>query len=120
MGLASILSPGRIRRNPAACIDCARCAKACPALLPIDQRFVVRSLECTSCMECVAVCPAQDALHMGFGKNRAISPWILAAGITTIFLGIVIFAHWTGHWESPIQDDVNRSLIPHVTELGHP
>jgi hypothetical protein len=57
---------------------------------------------------------------MGFRKNRAISPWIMAAGITTIFLAVVMCADWTGHWESPIPDDVNRSLIPHVAELGHP
>ena len=120
MGLASILSPGKIRRNPDACIDCARCARACPALLPVDRKIVLRSLECTSCLECVAVCPAENALHMGFRKNRAISPWIMAAGITTIFLAVVMCADWTRHWESPIPDDVNRSLIPHVAELGHP
>ena len=31
LGLTSLLSPLRIRREPAACIDCAKCAKACPS-----------------------------------------------------------------------------------------
>ena len=34
MGLVSLLSPLKIRRDPAACIDCGKCAQACPALCP--------------------------------------------------------------------------------------
>jgi polyferredoxin len=40
MGLAALPSPLRIRREASLCIDCARCAKACPALLPVDARGV--------------------------------------------------------------------------------
>ena len=60
MGLASLLSPSRIRRDPDCCIDCAKCAKACPALLPVDKLVTVRSAECMACLECVAVCPAKE------------------------------------------------------------
>jgi len=120
MGLASMFSPGRVRRGADSCIDCAKCAKACPALLPVDKKLVVRSVECTSCMECIAVCPAQGALYLGFHKHRAVSPWLIASGIATIFLSIVIYAHWTGHWRSPVSDEVNRQLIPRVQELEHP
>ncbi len=62
MGLAALVSPTRIVRTESACIDCAKCAKACPAALPVDKLVQIRSAECTSCLECVAVCPAQDAL----------------------------------------------------------
>ena len=34
LGLAAFFSPARIRRSPEPCIDCAKCAKACPADLP--------------------------------------------------------------------------------------
>ena len=37
LGLASWLSPMKIRRNPEPCIDCAKCAKACPSALPVDK-----------------------------------------------------------------------------------
>jgi polyferredoxin len=64
LGLASLLSPLRIRRNAEACIDCSKCAKACPSALPVDKLLTIRSAECTGCLECVAVCPAQAALYM--------------------------------------------------------
>jgi hypothetical protein len=37
LGLTSLLSPLRIRRSEPACIDCAKCAKACPSALPVDK-----------------------------------------------------------------------------------
>src|SRR5664280_1326255 len=56
VGLASLASPLRIRRDPELCIDCAKCAKACPSALPVDRLITIRSAECTGCMECVAAC----------------------------------------------------------------
>src|SRR5579863_2296484 len=50
MGLAALLSPLKIRRDPVACIDCARCARACPSNLPVDKLVKIRSVECTACM----------------------------------------------------------------------
>ncbi len=64
LGLVSLLSPMRITRNSNTCIDCAKCAKACPSALPVDQLLQIRSAECTGCLECVAVCPAKDTLTM--------------------------------------------------------
>jgi polyferredoxin len=58
-GLVSLRSPMQITRNASTCIDCAKCAKACPSALPVDKLVQVRSVECTGCLECVAVCPAK-------------------------------------------------------------
>lgn len=73
MGLVSMFSPLRIRRNQAACIDCGKCAAACPSALPVDELVQIRSAECTGCLECVAVCPAQDALALShvFARQAA-------------------------------------------------
>ncbi len=131
LGLTSWLSPVRIRRNPEPCIDCAKCAKACPAALPVDKLISVRSVECTACLECVAVCPAQDALSLSLPailpnaqnpsrKPLALPTWAIAAGIAALFLGVAGFAKVTGHWESAIPHSAYEQLIPHADEAAHP
>ena len=104
LGLVSFLSPMRITRNASTCIDCAKCAKACPSALPVDKLLQIRSAECTGCLECVAVCPAQETLIMnvplGVRKRRAISAWSMAAGVAILFLGVVGYAKVTGQWNT--------------------
>lgn len=89
LGLVSVLSSMRIIRNSNTCIDCAKCAKACPSALPVDQLLQIRSAECNGCPECVAVCPAKDTLTMsvplGVRKRRAISAWSIAAEVAVLF-----------------------------------
>lgn len=121
MGLVSLLSPLRIRRNEARCIDCAKCAKACPAGLAVDQLVQIRSAECLGCMECVAVCPAEDCLGMSLPatKKWVDARWI-AAAIVLVFVSVAGAARWTGHWDSPIPDAMYQRLVPQAEELGHP
>ena len=126
LGLTSILSPLRIRRSKSACIDCAKCAKACPSTLPVDKLITIKSAECTGCMECVAVCPAEGALHMALpswtqsSNGGRISPWAMAAGIAVLFFGIVGFAKTAGYWQGDIPDYVYRQLIPSADQVDHP
>jgi len=127
LGLTSLLSPLQVRRNPPACIDCAKCARVCPALLPVDRLLSVKSSECTGCMLCVAVCPAENALAMEWprslaGNRRAVRmpAWALAAAVAAIFLGITGFAKATGHWNSAVPDAVYRQLVPRANQAQHP
>ena len=127
LGLSSWLSPSRIRRNTETCIDCAKCAKACPAALPVDKLVHIRSVECTGCLECVAVCPAQDTLAMSLprlvsGRTKPIAQpaWAIAAGIAVLFLGVVGFAKATGHWDSAIPTAVYERLVPNADQAAHP
>lgn len=119
-GLAALLSPLRITRVPEACIDCAKCAKACPSRLPVDVLVQIKSAECLGCLECVAVCPADGALHMTAAKRWKVRPAAMAAGVAILFLGIVAAARISSHWHSPIPDAVYRELIPRVNEFSHP
>ncbi|MCC7154548.1 MAG: 4Fe-4S binding protein [Bryobacterales bacterium] len=119
-GLAALLSPLRITRVPDACIDCAKCAKACPSRLPVDVLVQIRSAECLGCMECVAVCPAEGALDMAVSRRWKVRPWVMAAGVVAIFVGIVAVARITGHWHSPIPNELYQELIPRVHEFSHP
>lgn len=127
LGLTSRLSPLRIRRNTETCVDCAKCARACPAALPVDKLEQIHSVECTGCLECVAVCPAQDALAISLPrmivaqpKKAALPAWAMAAGIAVLFLGIVGFAKATNHWQSPIPLSVYGRLVPNADQAAHP
>jgi polyferredoxin len=119
LGLASVFSPLRIRRNVATCIDCAKCAKACPSALAVDKLVKITSAECTGCLECVAVCPAEGALRMGT-KDGWMPAWAFAVGMAVLFFGVVGYAKISGHWRSEIPQAVYRQLVPHANEASHP
>jgi polyferredoxin len=123
LGFASLLSPLRIRRTPSACIDCGKCAKACPANLPVDKLVTIKSVECTGCMECVAICPAQGALAMHAPKavrQKPLPAWAMAAGVAVVFCGIVGYAKASNHWKTVVPDHVYRVLVPSADEVSHP
>jgi ferredoxin len=119
-GLAGLLSPMRIRRQAETCIDCAKCAKACPSLLPVDRLTTVRSAECTACLECVAVCPAEGALALSLPRRRRVPAWAVAAGVAGLFLCVVACAQWTGHWRTDVPSRQYFDLLPHAQEFAHP
>jgi len=121
MGLAALLSPLRIRRNAATCIDCAKCAKACPERLPVDRLVQIRSAECIGCLECVAACPVEDTLHMTLAAaKKPVPAWAMAAVIVLIFCGATGWAMYAGHWQTHVPPDVYRELIPRAHEFTHP
>lgn len=120
MGIASLFSPAKIRRNQQACIDCAKCAKACPSQLPVDKLVQIRSAECTACLECVAVCPAKDALTFELPRQRRLSPIAVAATIAILFLGLVGYAKLSGRWNTNIPRQVYMQLVPSANEASHP
>lgn len=124
MGLISLISPARIARNESACIDCAKCAKACPSALPVDRLIQIRSAECMSCLECVAVCPAENALALQFAGpaklHRVMPAWQLAAAITVIFFGLVAYGKLSDHWQTHLPQEVFLRLVPAANDQHHP
>jgi polyferredoxin len=123
LGIAAFFSPLRIRREASACIDCAKCSKACPSQLPVHQLVSIKSAECTGCLECLAVCPAQDALRIGLPKvtsNRRMPTWAMAAGIAAMFLGIVGYAKAAGYWQTDLPRSVYMELVPRADQASHP
>ncbi|MBP1634066.1 MAG: 4Fe-4S ferredoxin, iron-sulfur binding domain protein [Acidobacteria bacterium] len=119
LGLVSLPSPAAIRRSPEACIDCAKCAKACPSLLPVDQLIAVRSAECTGCLECVAACPAAGALDLS-AAGRRLTARAVAWGLAAILTGMVGAAIVTGHWHSQVPEHLYFDLVPRANSFAHP
>jgi polyferredoxin len=131
LGLASLLSPVKIRRDADACIDCAKCARACPAHLPVDTLVQIRSAECSACMVCVAACPAKNALQFALPPRRAatpaqrwyrraIGPIAVTSVLAYIFLGLVLWARATNHWQTSVPRDVYLRLVPQANHVSHP
>jgi polyferredoxin len=120
MGLASVASPLRIRREASLCIDCGKCAKACPSALPVDRLVTIRSAECTGCLQCVAECPAAGALFLSAPRQRRVPAWAMAAGTIGLVLAVYCTGIWTGHWHTELPERLYFELIPHASEFGHP
>lgn len=128
MGLAALFSPARITRDPEPCIDCSKCAKACPSMLPVDKLIQIKSAECTACLECVAVCPAEGALHLALpsgvvklgAKSRRVQPWAIAAAVAILFFGIVGLAKASGYWQTDVPRSLYMQLVPNAHGASHP
>lgn len=121
MGLASLASPMRITRDPISCIDCGKCAKACPSQIPVDVLRTVRTPECNGCLTCVSVCPVKDALEMRtLMRRRRVTAPRIAIGVTVIFAAVVGYARLSGHWHGTIAEEIFFQLIPNASTFGHP
>jgi len=122
MGLAALASPLRIRRQADLCIDCAKCARACPSVLPVDKLVQIQSAECMACLQCVAACPAEGALQFAIAlpKKRRIPAWAMAAAMTVLFLGVVGYAQHAWYWRTDLPSRVLFELVPRAQEFTHP
>jgi polyferredoxin len=130
MGLVALLSPLRIKRNQSTCIDCAKCAKACPSALPVDKLVQIRSAECTACLECVAVCPAENALTIAAALPslsrtppriaKAVPAWTIAAAIGLLFFALTGYAKLTGHWDTRLPRQLYFELVSNARGTPHP
>jgi polyferredoxin len=119
LGLVSLLSPFKIRRDAANCSGCRRCSGSCPAGLPVHSRETVRSPECTGCLTCVSNCPEAGVLRMSTPLLRPHSAWLFPGLVVALFVAGIGCAMLIGNWESALSYDDYRRLIPMVPYLSH-
>ena len=110
LGIAGWLSPFKITRSKATCIDCNLCTKVCPANIKVHTAGRVWSDECMSCFKCVEVCPVKDTLVMKTKSMKTGVPsWVFGVLITGVFVAITGLAMITGNWQNRIsQEEYSR------------
>jgi polyferredoxin len=121
LGIASLLSPNKIKRNPVSCIDCGLCNKACPSFIKVDEVKTVISDECTSCLNCVDVCPVADTLYLNnITMKKRVNKKLVAIGVVSIFMLVTGFGIITGNWQNDVKKEEYINLYENMNTFGHP
>jgi ferredoxin len=120
LGLISLLSPLKVRRDPGHCIDCRQCTALCPSRISVHQKQTVHSVECTACLTCIANCPAPGALAISpdFWR-RPLPGWGFALLVVGIFGGGIACGMLGNHWSTSLTYQDFQQLIPYAARLGH-
>ena len=82
-------------------------------------------------MVCIAACPAENALQFALPPRRAaapaqrwyrraIGPIAVTAALAYIFLGLVLWARATNHWQTNVPREVYLRLVPRAGQVSHP
>jgi polyferredoxin len=109
LGIAGLLSPLRVTRVKATCIDCELCSRVCPSNIAVHRIGTrgganvgrVWSDECTTCMRCVDECPVRETLVVRTRRwPLALSAPVVAALVLGVFVAITGLAMATGHWSN--------------------
>ncbi len=120
LGIVSLFSPNKIKRNLDTCIDCKLCTKACPSFINVHKVKNVISDECTSCMNCIDVCPVKDALILKPVLTKKKLNKKYAAGIAIgIFLLATGIAMLTGNWQNDVTKEEYLMHYKNIEYLNH-
>lgn len=121
LGIFSLLSPNKIKRDPVSCIDCGLCNKACPSFIKVDTVKTVYSDECSTCMSCVDACPVKDTLQLNTQVSKSkVNKKLVAVGVAGVYIFIIGLGILSGNWQNKVSKE--QYLIHHenIESLGHP
>jgi polyferredoxin len=121
LGIFSLLSPNKIKREKDACINCSLCTKACPSRIKVEKAKYVFSDECTSCLNCVDACPVSNTLNVkSLLTKKNLKKKRITYGIVTIFISITGLGILTGNWNNKVTVEEYKILYRNIENLGHP
>jgi len=114
LGVLSLVSPFKVRREESTCIDCGRCTRACPAGIPVHRAKRVRSDECMACLRCVDACPVKDTLAMEAPGRFKVQGLHFGALVVGLFLVVCGLAMATEHWRNEVSREEYLRRIPEL------
>ena len=121
LGLVSLLSPAKIKRNKDTCIDCEACTKACPSAIKVHKVSFVLSDECTSCMNCIESCPVKNTLYLTpVHSKKKIDKKFVGIIVVAVFVAITGLGLITGYWQNKVSKEEYQYYFPDIEKLGHP
>ncbi len=120
LGILSIFSFNRIKRNVDTCTDCKACTVVCPSNINVHKTKTVISDECISCMQCVDACPAPDTLDLRTGiGDKKIDKKYIGFAILIIYFAILGIGIATNNWHNNVSKEKYLKLYPDRNSFDH-
>ena len=94
----AMASPLKIRRDATLCVDCGKCAKACPSIPPVDKLIPSNPPNAWAVCSVWPFTPKDGALFMSAPRAKKVPAGAIAAGLAVLFFGSYLTARVTGHW----------------------
>lgn len=116
LGLLSLFSPFKIKRNKVACVSCGKCSNVCPMDIDVKNKNTIYNVECMGCLTCINNKANDNCLTFGPYK---IEPYIFAILIVVSFLLFFFIALLTGHWYSSVTNEEYGSYLEIIDTLNH-
>ncbi len=116
LGVVSLFSPVKIKRDNNHCINCKACSKACPMDIPVHKRSTVYSPDCMTCLQCLNVKANDKCLTSSSITNK---PYIYALVAVSFYVGIYAIASILGLTTSNVTSEEYMIWLQRLDYLSH-
>jgi polyferredoxin len=115
LGLLSVASPFKVKRNEHSCINCGKCERVCPNAIEVYKKNTVHTPECMGCFECVNNRTVDDCLEVT-GK---LQPKQISLAVAGILVLTITAAMAFGYWESNVTNEQYKHFLSIINKLSH-